>query len=52
MSFDGSEYFDVGTLNANTSEFDLSRIPMSPARFVRITAGATAIEIDAFEALR
>ncbi|MBK9071099.1 MAG: hypothetical protein IPL79_08885 [Myxococcales bacterium] len=53
VSVDGATYDEIGVMNSETLEFDLARLELTDARFVRVlNTGAEAIDIDAFEALR
>ncbi|HJZ89017.1 MAG TPA: hypothetical protein VKN99_27790 [Polyangia bacterium] len=52
VSWDGSLYQVVGTLDRPDETFDLARVPIETIRFVRVSdQGAGGIAIDAVEAL-
>lgn len=53
VSVDGASYDEIGVMAPEALEFDLARLELTDARFVRVlNTGAEPIELDAFEALR
>jgi hypothetical protein len=53
VTYDGSEWLDLGEIMASDAELDLQRVGIEIVRFVRISNhGSGAIAIDAVEALR
>jgi hypothetical protein len=53
VSYDGTEWISLATVDANDPELDLQREELEVVRFVRLTnRGTAAIALDAVEALR